>query len=562
MIRKFIYSIFFLIFSLFAKAQAYNYDWAFSYKGLATGCDLLTDSEANSYILGLFTNTLDGDPGSDDLIFDGQNMGTIFIQKISPQGELVWIKVLGEDGTGIINGNAMALDTNGNIYVTGLYSGTIDFNPDSLENNITSTGATDGFLIKIHSDGNFEWVKTITGTGYTSVYGLTLDNEQNPIVFGTFSETADFDMDTSVNNLSSSGNRDIFIQKVDPDANLIWVKQLYGTSIEDALCIVAADQAIYITGAYHGTKDFDPGIGVYELTSLGDMDIYLAKLTNNGHLVWAKSIGGIWGEYPTDLLVDSTGDIIMSGTFGSPNLDFDPNSGSHILSPSQYSDAFVLKISSSGNFEWVKALGNVETNSAHDLALNSKNEIYVTGRYANKIDLDPGTGVQLVTTINDEIGCFTVLLDENGNYIWSQNVGRYGYEVCTDKDDNLFLIGSFSTTTDFDPGPGQANITTTITYSSFNMFLQKLSYETVGLKPILNSDISIYPNPAVSSLIVKRPLSNNCIITCYELNGKKIFEQQSSDVEILVNLENIASGTYTIELNDGSQIIRTKLVKI
>src|SRR4051794_14531326 len=140
-----------------AKSQAQSYEWAFSYKGSISSSSTLTDQDGNIYVTGIFSNTFDGDPGPADLILDGEGSGKSFIQKLSPNGQLLWIKEY--KGIGIVNISSAVIDTSGNLYVLGRFQGTIDFDPGPSENNITSTGMVGGFLAKFDSDGNLYWTK-------------------------------------------------------------------------------------------------------------------------------------------------------------------------------------------------------------------------------------------------------------------------------------------------------------------------------------------------------------------------------------------------------------------
>ncbi|TSJ41870.1 T9SS type A sorting domain-containing protein [Fluviicola chungangensis] len=548
-----------LILPIFGKAQVYSYDWAFSYKGSILGQDLLTDQEGNSYVTAIFSDTFDGDPGASDIILDGGGVGKSFIQKLNPEGELIWIREF--NGDGLININSLTLDTAGNLYGVGIFNGTIDFDPGIGVNNITSTSK--GFLVKFDTDGNLYWVKMMNGSGIAYPNALALDNDQNPIILGSFSQTIDFDLGASIYNLSSSGSDDFFIQKVDSGGNLMWVKQIYGLQSEVAWYMASDDQDIYISGVYESTKDFDPGPGIHTLTPVGNQDIFLVKLTLDGDFVWAKSVGGGAREYPTDILIDNMGSILLSGVFAGNNVDFDPGSASYLLSALGTENGFALKINHDGDFEWVKTFGSTEYNYVNNLALTSNNEVCLLGVYTSTVDLDPGPGTNSVNSI-DDLGCFVVTLDPGGNYLWSEHVARYGTHICTDTQDNLIVFGSFYGTTDFDPGIGVANLTTTTSPNTpyFNSYLKKLSHGSLGVSSFSKADFSIYPNPASNTLTIKKQAGDHCKITGFGADGKMIFENEFSIPETSINIANLSGGTYTLEITVNDQIVRKKFVKL
>lgn len=100
---------------------------------------------------------------------------------------------------------------------------------------------------------------------------------------------------TSVDNPSTANNQnDIFISKVDADGNFVWAKQLGGIDLKDATAVgVDAAGNVYTTGFFYGTVDFDPGVGVSNLTSIGYSDIFISKLDASGNFVWAKQMGKV-----------------------------------------------------------------------------------------------------------------------------------------------------------------------------------------------------------------------------------------------------------------------------
>lgn len=142
------------------------------------------------------------------------------------------------------------------------------------------------------------WAYAITGLQQGLVYdfAMTIDSADNVIVAGAFEGKLDFDPGPDTFFLSSQWIRDVFIQKVDSDGNLLWAKSL-GDSLpfsswENISSVsTASDGSIYLTGYFNGTLDFDPGPGIFEMTSIGNDDLFVLKLSANGDFVWAESLG-------------------------------------------------------------------------------------------------------------------------------------------------------------------------------------------------------------------------------------------------------------------------------
>ena len=109
--------------------------------------------------------------------------------------------------------------------------------------------------------------------------------------------------------------------------------------------------AVYVTGAFSGKRDFDPGSGTCNLTSAGKTDAFVAKLSASGGFVWAKRIGGASYDKALSVALDNKGNVLLTGYFSS-SVDFDPGSGTTKLSSVGDHDAFIAKLSGAGGFSW------------------------------------------------------------------------------------------------------------------------------------------------------------------------------------------------------------------
>jgi len=202
----------------------------------------------------------------------------IFISKLDQDGNFIFAKSFG--GTGADQGYYLSLDDNGNIYTTGWFNTTVDFDPGTEVHNLTSNGGFDIFISKLDQDGNFIFTKSFGGTGADQGYSLSLDDNGNIYTTGGFSTTVDFDPSAEVYNLTSNGTQDVFISKLDKDGNFIFAKGFGGTGTDVGNSLSLDDNGnIYTTGYFNNTADFNPNSGTYELTSAGGSDIFLLKLS-------------------------------------------------------------------------------------------------------------------------------------------------------------------------------------------------------------------------------------------------------------------------------------------
>lgn len=309
------------------------------------GMGIVIDSEDNIYIAGTFDETVDFDPDSTGIYNVNSNGGDdIFIQKLDSNGNLIWVKTFG--GSSEDKCLNLTIDKNNNLYTTGGFEGTVDFDPSSTPFPIASQGGKDVFIQKIDSSGNFIWAKTFRGIDNQYGFSLKTDSKLNVYITGIMKMTVDFDPSFSVFNLTSNGNDDIFVAKLDSNGNFEWANTM-GSSLSDYGWNIETDSIgnSFITGYYYNTVDFDPGIGVLNLTSNGSTDIFIQKLDPSGNLDWVYSIGGVSVDTGHEIEINTSNDIYIAGTYAA-SVDFDPSVGGTFNENSNGSgDIFLLKLS-------------------------------------------------------------------------------------------------------------------------------------------------------------------------------------------------------------------------
>jgi len=375
-------------------------------------------------------------------------------------GDLLWAKSMG--GTRDDFSDSIAVDSSGNIYTTGSFEGTADFDPGAGTFNLTGAGGGDIFVSKLDSSGNFVWAKRMGGTDYENGYSIAVDSSGNIYTTGSFEGTADFDSGAGISNLTSAGLPDIFVSKLDSSGNFVWAKNMGGTDWDFGLGIaVDSSGNIYTTGSFEGTADFDPGPGTSNLTGAGLPDIFVSKLDSSGNFVWAKSIGAASFDTGIGIALDSSGNIYTTGSFEG-TADFDPGAGTSNLTSAGSSDMFVSKLDSSGNFVWAKSMGGTSDDYGYGIVLDTSGNIYTTGSFSGTADFDPGAGASNLTS-EGLTNIFVSKLDSSGNFVWAKSMGGTDYDdglgIAVDSSRNVYTTGSFEGTADFDPGAGTSNLT-------------------------------------------------------------------------------------------------------
>lgn len=534
--------------------------WAKQMGGIESDYGISTDVDAsgNVYSTGWFSGTADFDPNSgiSNLIAAGSD--DIFVSKFDASGNFIWAKQIG--GTGSDEGTSTKLDNMGNIYVTGHFEGSVDFDPGSGTNTLTSAGDYDIFILKLNTAGNFVWAKQMGGVNLDNAYSIAIDLTGSIYTIGSFSGNVDFDPGTGTSNLVSSGADDIFISKLDASGTFVWAKRMGGTGNDYGSCLTLdASGNMYATGSFQGTVDFDPGAGTTNLTSASSDDIYVSKFDISGNFVWAKSLGGI-GE-GTTIAVDSLGNVYTGGNFlGS--ADFDPGANTFNLTAIGSVDIFISKLDASGNFIWAKAIGGSGSEYSASLALDASGNVFITGTFSGIADLNPGTGTFNLTSAGGQ-DVFIAELDNLGNFLWANGIGSsgtdYGISITFDITGSMYVTGTFGGAADFDPSAGTANLNSV---GMGDIFVMKFSVPTAGIsdaQPYKNS-IALYPNPTNGVFTVA---SENRLSAIHVTNimGEVVHSIQQNYNKTTIDLSGYPEGVYFLRFVIGGNTVGvTKLV--
>jgi hypothetical protein len=355
----------------------------------------------------------------------------------------------------------VCVDNAGNSLVVGTFKGTCAFQFGSGLANLTSNGGSDSFLCKLDPSGNLLWVKSIGGANEDVVLAADIDASGNFYLTGYFSGTMDIDPGTgsSFLNTPSASTENTFVLKVDNNGNFLWGKS-FGADRGHA--IVVTTDGVLIGGGFWFTEDMDPGSGVYNLTSQGLWDAFLVKLDFNGNFMIATSFGGTGVEVAGALDIDLNGNILVAGEMsGGGQADFNPGTSSYYLT-SQIASSFVCKLDGNLNFLWAKNLPE-SGGSATEVACDNNGNVYAVGQFINTTDFDQGSGVANLSSVGF-YDAYLWKMDANGNYLWAKNIGAigadFGHSLAMTQDGKIFIGGEFqaSFSTDFDPGPGIANL--------------------------------------------------------------------------------------------------------
>ena len=401
-------------------------------------------------------------------------------------------------------GNGVATDASGNIYTTGYFGATMDFDDSSGDDTITNNGGYDAFLTKHNADGSYGWTRTFGGTSTEYGYDVATDSAGNVYVVGIFySATVDFDAQGAGDVKSLVSGYDAFLTRINADGSYGWT-QTYDTAstimglridgnnniyLRNGSVLSVLDQTgaeqwsttipmtiqdiaiadngnIYITGSFSGTVDFDPGAGVDNHTSAGGMDVFVTVLNPGGSYLGTWTFGGTSTDNGRGIDVDNTGNVYIAGTY-SGTADFDPGAGVTEYTSQGGTDAFVVKLGTDGSFGWAQVYGGTSTVGAYYVQVGQFGDVLVGGTFYGTADFDPGAGVTSFASVSSTQDIYVTKFAADGSWGWARTIGAYRDDTLKSMEvganGSIYLVGDFNGTTydyyynskamDFDPGP-------------------------------------------------------------------------------------------------------------
>lgn len=382
---------------------------------------------------------------------------------------LAWSK---QTTRGFISSFYVTTDNTGNVFTTGWFNDTTDFDPGPGVYKLFSRNPST-YLSKLDRNGNFLWavnVADLSGNGNSSAgrFGITTDLYGNVYVAGFFKGTCDFDPGSGTKLLTvntttpSPYGYDQFVWKLDANGNFIWVKQL-ATNQFVSTCLTDASGNLLVSGSFNGTCDFDPGPGTQTLKSLGVSDGYICTFDQAGNILDVKQFGYTGTNASiSSLSFDTFSNIIAIGSF-TGTVDADPGPGTFILSAAG-SQFFTTQLNSTGNFVTARSIIPLGTSKITKLSTDFYGNTYVEGTFTGSCDFDPSVSVHTLQT-SAPMAIFVYKLSPTGGFTWAKKVdlqsslNQYPH-IRSDGGGNVHFTGVFNGTVDVDPGSAVHTLST------------------------------------------------------------------------------------------------------
>lgn len=332
-------------------------------------------------------------------------------------------------GSGIGQLKGLAVDKKGNSYQVGFFTESIHFGNTTL----VSRGRSDIFVAKLSAAGTWDWAVAVGGASSDNAAGIVVDAVGRIFVSGSFSDQVRF----GAVELSSKGEMDVFVAQISPQGTWQWATAAGGSGLDRACTLaITATGDVVVGGQFAETAAF----GTSQLVSQGGEDAFVARLTPTGAWQWAIGAGSPDNDETTALATNAVGEIYATGYF-SNSARF----GASVLTGRGMDDAFVGKLSSSGQWQWATAATGTNTAYGKGITVDPTGGVFVTGSFSG----DAQFGATQLTSNSSDDG-FVARLDDEGQWQWVAVLASDYLEsivgIALDRTGKLYVAGTFSRT--------------------------------------------------------------------------------------------------------------------
>jgi hypothetical protein len=389
-------------------------------------------------------------------------------------------------GDRLDTGNAVAIDAAGNRYLTGAFQSRTRLNIGAERFPLSNRGLDDAFVAQIAADGRPLWVRQIGGQLSDTGNAIALGADDTLYVGGMFSARATF---AGNRTLTARGQNDAFLAQFDRTGTLRWVAPIGGTTGDNAFGVAPLGADVIIVGLFSGTASFGQANGSVgaTLTSAGANDIYVARYSAAGTLVWARQAGGSGNDAARSVAVDPAGAIYLTGSFSATATFSSPGQTRQVTSAG-LADIFVASYASNGDLRWVTSAGGAQIDVGIAIALDTAGNSYITGSFTGQATF----GAQTLSGDGSQI--LLARIGSNGQFQQVVQAGGAGTDegrgIAVAPNGTIYLTGRYQNTAQFGAGANVRELrqrargvpTSGIFTAAYNAALQPIFLEGAGGK--------------------------------------------------------------------------------
>ena len=424
---------------------------------------------------------------------NGNGYDTSMLTKIDKDGNCIWVKSFGANAGGpcpypMYDGDDhsydVKVDDDGFIYVTGFWSGdAADFDGFTLNNpNWNNFCQPAGYIGKLDSLGNFIWVDKFDGIK------------------------------------DQRGSRD----------NRLAIDQFSN---------------IYCVGGFENTGNYGP----YSITSNGEWDAFIFKMDKNGNWLWVKNIGSNKSDRANSIAIDLDDDIYITGEYRNPMVFTGANAsnGTDTLSHKQKRDIFVAKCNGNGDWLWAKRVRSTGTDKPYQMSVDANKQVFLCGTIRGEATFNSGLVVPPQIPGDTTASAWIAQLDgssNNGDWVWAKMGGsdtddddRAG-DICPDGFGNAYAIGFYEDAANFDG-------TVLTSLGRKDIFVWKICLNINNTYDTIYAADSMVFNPIDTGVFVNQTYT----VSGCDTNFVDTIMHQKLGVQINYNINNPSTATFTID---------------
>jgi len=347
-----------------------------------------------------------------------------------------------------------------------------------------------------------------------------------------------------------------YIGKLDSNGTWLWVDKFDGIKdargSRDNRIAIDNFSNIYCVGGFENTADYGP----YSLTSNGEWDAFIFKMDKDGNWLWADKIGSNKSDRANSIAIDICDDVYITGEYRNPMVFSGANAsnGSDTLSHKQKRDVFVAKMNNQGQWKWAKRARSSGTDKSYQMSVDNNKQVFVCGTTGGSAGDSTKFSDNLIVPpqilADTTMSTWVAQLDgstNTGDWLWAKLAGSNtddddrANDICADGFGNVYAVGFFEDIADFD------GINLDATNRKKDIFVWKMSM-IPGSFTYNNSIDTVYSSEVVYNPLDTGVFFQSSFVTdgCDTLFTDSVITKQLG-IKIIFAINNVGSGNITID---------------